>query len=156
GDVPHRRPERRGAGHRAVRLSGDRHLLRRLAHPLRALRRRGDGHLRRPLLLVAEVLRTAVERAAGADSLLDLAHRPESRVLPDAHPRPDGHATPAVHLRARPRLGRPEPDLDDWRLPDRPGNAGLHLERHRDLPPAGDKPRRPMGWLYARMGDDLA
>ena len=48
-DVPDRRPERRGAGDRAVRLSGDRHLLRRLAHPLRALRRRGAGHLRRHL-----------------------------------------------------------------------------------------------------------
>src|SRR5262249_13625412 len=125
-------------------------------HPLRALRRRGAGHLRRHLLLVAEVLRADAQRAAGADSLLALAHRPEPRVLPDAPAWLARHATPPVHLRARPRLGWAEPDRDDWRLYDRPGDAGLHLERHRHLPPASDESGRPVGWFHPGVGDHLA
>ena len=55
GDLPRRVPDR---------LAADRHLLRRRAHPLRALRRLDLRDLRRPLLLVAEDVRADARREA--------------------------------------------------------------------------------------------
>ena len=63
GHVHDRRPVRHDARHRPGRPAAHRHLLHRGPFPLRALRRLGDGDPGRNLLLVAEDVRPAAERA---------------------------------------------------------------------------------------------
>ena len=97
-DVRDRRTVGRHARHRAERLPADRHVLHRRALPLRDLRRRRLRHLRRPLLLVAEGLRSQARRGQRQGAVLDPARRVQPRLRPDAHPRAPGHDPPRVHL----------------------------------------------------------
>ena len=57
------------------------------------------GDPRRPLLLVAEVLRAAARRAARQDQLLARLRRLQRHLLPAAHARPARHAAADLHLR---------------------------------------------------------
>src|SRR5439155_18393324 len=111
--------DRRSLGHLPRRfprrLAGDRHVLRRRAHALRALRRLGVRDLRGALLLVAEDLRTYARRTPGEDSLLARVPRFQPHLLPAAHARAARHAAADLHLpRARPLAGL-QPDLVDRR-----------------------------------------
>src|SRR3546814_11023241 len=70
------------------------HLLRGCALPLRAQPRRGVRHLRRLLLLVWQDVGLRTQRNRRQDPFLDFLHRRQPAVLPDALPRPAGHAPP--------------------------------------------------------------
>ena len=131
-DVHHRRAERRAVRHGAGRLAADRHLLRGGALPLCALRRHALRHLRRVLLLVSEDQRPAARRAPGQVALLADVDRLQPDLLPDAHPRADGHAAPRLHLPGPARLGRDRTSLETigaFILAF--GGAGAALERLR-------------------------
>ena len=90
------------------------HLLRRRAHPLRAVRRQHLHGLRRRLLLVPEDDRANVRRDARQDPLLADVHRLQRDVRPDALGRPRGDAAPRRRLRGEVR--RLEPVHNDLRV----------------------------------------
>ena len=77
-------------------------------------------------------------------------------VLPDAHPRPAGHAAPHLHLSARNGLGRPQPVRQPQRAdPGRRASccsSSTPSAAPRSGAPAGDNP-----WdaADAGMGDDV-
>ncbi len=73
-------------------------LLRRRPPPLRPLRRLDVRDLRRPLLLVAEDVRTHARRAARQGPLLARLHRLQPDLHAPALPRPARHAAPRLHV----------------------------------------------------------
>ena len=100
-DVRDRRPLRDLPRRRADRHPRLGHVLRRRAHPLRALRWIVVHDLRRDLLLVPEDDRPDVQRAARQAPLLADVHRVQRDVLPDALHRDAGDAAPRLRLRCR-------------------------------------------------------
>src|SRR5581483_800833 len=128
GDLPCRRADR----HPRVG-----HVLRRRAHPLRALRWVAVHDLRRDLLLVPEDDRPDVRRAARQAPLLDDVRRLQRHLLPDALARDAGDAAAGLRLRAA--LRRLEHgDLDRVVLPRRLDHR-LPLQHDRQL---GARPPR--------------
>ena len=92
-----RRPDRRDAGHRALRLAGARHLLRRRAPALRGRRGLCLPAAGRAVLLAAAAHRAQGGAAAGGAGVLADLRRLQHDLLPDAPDRPARHA--AAHLR---------------------------------------------------------
>ena len=103
-DLPRRIPRR---------LAGDRHLLRRRTHALRALRGLGVRDLRGPLLLVAEDLRAHAGRTAREGSLLARVPRLQSHLLPATHAGTARDAAADLHLPAARPVAGVQPDLFD-------------------------------------------
>src|SRR5581483_1637795 len=129
GDLPCRRADR----HPRVG-----HVLRRRAHPLRALRRLAVHDLRRDLLLVPEDDRPDVRRAARQAPLLADVRRLQRHLLPDALAGDAGDAAAGLRLRAAVRRLE-HGDLDRLVLPRRLDHR-LPLQHDRQL--GARRPRR--------------
>ena len=146
-DRRHLRRDARDDPDRHPRLG---HLLRRRAHPLRALRRLGVHDLRRRLPLVPEDDRADVRREARPDPLLADPGRDARHLHPDALDRHGGHAAPRRRLRRAVR--RLEPVHLHLRVPARRRPADLPLQHDRQLalrPEGGPEP-------LARQDDRVA
>ena len=109
------------------RHPGLRHVLRRRAHPLRAVRRVSLHDLRGPLLLVPEDDREDVQREARQVALLADVHLVQRDVLPAALHRHARHA--AARLDVRREVRRLEPLHHVLGLRARSRDADLRLQR---------------------------
>src|SRR2546428_112515 len=139
------------------RLPDPRHLLGRVAHPLRALRRQRLRGLRRLLLLVSEDDRPLPERNARQDPVLAATAWLQPDLHADAFPRARRHAAPNRDVVFEPdRLGALEPAGDVRCVHDRARHPDLHREfrAQHSRWPAG--PHRPLGREHAGVGDDVA
>ena len=96
--VRDRRPLGHLAGRAPDRHPGLRHVLRRRAHPLRAVRRVSLHDLRGPLLLVPEDHGPDVQREARQMALLADVHLVQLHVLPAALPRHARHAAAGLDV----------------------------------------------------------
>ena len=153
-DVRDRRPLRDLPRRRADRHPCLGHVLRRRAHPLRALRRIVIHDLRRDLLLVPEDDRADVQRAARQAPLLADVHRVQRDLLPDALHRDAGDAAPRLRLRsALRRLEHGHLDLVvlPRRLDDR-----VPLQHDHELGSRAEGRVEPVACAHARVAGLLA
>ena len=123
-DLPGRVPDR---------LAADADLLRRRAHPLRAVRRVDVRAVRRPLLLVAEDLRAGARRAPRQAPLLAGLRRLQPHLHAAALPRAARHAAARLHVLYGRALGGLQHDLDDRLVHHGRRHAGLRVNVGEDV-----------------------
>ena len=130
------------------------HVLRRRAHPLRAVRRLAVHDLRRDLLLVPEDDRPHVQRAAREAALLADVRRLQPDVLPDAHHRRPGDAEARLGL--QPAVQHVEHDHLDLVVLPRRVVRRLPLQRDHELDPRADRGGEPVACDDARVAGVVA
>ncbi len=87
----------------------------------------------------------------GKSALRADRRRLQRRLLPDAHPRPRGHAAPHLHLRSRDGLGPAQPRRDD-RLGASRSSAGCSSSANALVEPLPRRARRaPNPWGGATL-----
>ena len=142
-------PRRRPRGDPRVR-----HVLRRRAHPLRAVRRLGVHDLRRHLPLVPEDDRPDVRRAAREAPLLDVVHLLQPDLRADALRRRRRHAAARRRLRGPVRHAQRAHLRVELHL--RPLDADLALQHDHVVAPRPEGRGQPVARAHDRVAGVLA
>ena len=149
-------PERHHARVGSRRPTAARYVLRGGALPLRGGGGRASGHVRGDPLLVPQGHGQDDERAAREAELLDLLHRVQPHVLPNAHERHVRDAKAYLDVRRRDQHPVVQSALHHRRVRVRVQRSGHGLEHRLERPQGREGGAEPVGGLDAGVGDSLA